>query len=95
MFNDVQEFQLSARNGEKKLLWHWYETNGVRTSLAWKAKLHNIIGILSGEPAIIMMVAAVPLTDEVSSARTVLRDFIESSQSEIRIIPTIISDQKE
>lgn len=93
-FDDVQEFQLAARNGEKKLLWRWYETNGVRTSLGWKAKLHNIIGMVIGEPAIVMMAVAVPLMAELDSARVVLRDFIESSRSEIRVIPTIISDQK-
>lgn len=91
-FDDVQEFQLSARNGEKKLLWWWYETNGVRTSLSWKAKLHNIFGIVRGEPAIAIMAVAVPLLAEPSQARIVLHNFIESSRLKIRVIPTVISD---
>ena len=91
----MQEFVITARNGDKKLLWRWYETNGVRSSRALKAKLHNIIGIVSGEPSVVMMVVAVPLTGEINPARTILKNFIESSRSKIQVIPTIITDQKE
>ena len=91
-FDEVQEYQLSARNGDKKLIWRWYETNGVRTGLGWKAKLHNILGILKGDPAITMYVLAVPLALEIESSRLALRDFVKSSQSKIHINLSTISE---
>jgi EpsI family protein len=85
-FGDIGEVRLRARNGEKKLVWYWYETNGVKTSSGWQAKLQNIIAILKGQPDIRMVVVAIDPKSGVVEARNQLRDFIQKINSQIQIV---------
>ena len=86
-FADIEETRLRARNGEEKLVWYWYETNGYRTSRDWLAKLQNIIGILRGKPSIRIIVLAVDPKSDISNARTQLRTFLQNLESRIHIVP--------
>lgn len=93
-FNNLREATLVARNGEEKLLWSWYETNGIRTSQGWEAKYQNIIGILVGEPSIRMIVLATKIMANENAARIRLRDFAHSSLSKFNVTSQVIEDVK-
>jgi EpsI family protein len=85
-YSDVQESRLQARNGEKRIVWHWYETNNVRTSLHWLAKLHNVMGILKGDPSIRMVVVAVEPKMGLDVAQSQLRSFLQAAEGKFQIM---------
>lgn len=85
-FSDLRETRLRARNGEEKLVWFWYETNGVRTSKDWFAKLQNIFGLLQGKPSIRVVVLGTELTSNIADARKLLSDFTGKINDKIQIV---------
>lgn len=92
--DNLRETTLIARNGEQKLLWNWYETNNIRTSQEWVAKLQNILGILVGEPSIRMIVLATEIKVDENVARLRLHDFAHSSLSMFNVTSQIVEDIK-
>ena len=84
-FGKLKETSLVARNGAKKLTWFWYETNNIRTSSNWVAKLQNILGILRGSPSIRVVVLATDVISNEVDARNKLKDFIEKMADKIQV----------
>lgn len=94
-YKDVRETRLRARNGEERIVWHWYETNDVRTSRHWLAKLQNIVGIIKGNPSIRMMMIAVEPKAGLVAAQSQMRSFLLAGNGKFQVVRQLDEDQKE
>lgn len=75
-FRDVEESVIEARDGSTLLIWRWYDVNGYRSSIAWRAKVYNVLGVFAGKPGVRSWVVATELGDSAENARQRLRQFL-------------------
>ena len=74
----VQEIEatiIESPDGGKKMIWKWYEVNGLWTSNTMKTRLLNILGILIHKPAISIFIASTDLIQSEESSNRILRQF--------------------
>ncbi|WP_455209080.1 exosortase C-terminal domain/associated protein EpsI [Kaarinaea lacus] len=76
---DINQLIIESTRGEKKLLWQWYYLNNRRVSGGAEAKLAGIRGILSGDPAITVLVAAADVNQNYDRTDAVLTSFLTES----------------
>ncbi len=71
----VRETELKSTRGRGiRLIWHWYYAGGRLTSSDYEAKLLQVWGLLSGQPAAAVMALSTGVHGDREAARKILRD---------------------
>lgn len=78
----VEETLIRSAADREKLVWRWYSVNGTTTGNRLIGKIQNIIGILTGDPTITVMVVAAE-HHEYERASEVLARFVTEGMESI------------
>lgn len=73
----VEESLLKSPGQKKRLVWQWYRTNDKIVASNAKAKLNNLIGVISGEPEIGVFVVSKEIIRNEAHAADVLERFLK------------------
>ena len=76
---NVIEYRVRALTGRQKLIWQWYLVGGNRTNGALKAKLLGILGKVTGNPSISVIISATNINDSAEQATDRLRKFFSEA----------------
>ncbi len=74
--DEVEETLIRGKNNQEILVWRWYITNGRKTGNPYKAKLYNLLGVLTGKPEIATYIIAADVKDTYGNSRGSLNNFI-------------------
>lgn len=72
----VLEQLLEKTNGNQRLVWYWYSVSGLITSNKYKAKMFQVLGLLTGRQQACVIAVATDLGKNLENARAILLDFI-------------------
>lgn len=71
----LREIKIQSLAGQKKLIWQWYFIGGNRTNSASKTKLYEILGKVTGNPAMSVIIVATDIDGGEEAAVEKLTNF--------------------
>ncbi len=74
---EVEETLLKSPGQQQRLVWQWYRTNGKVVASGARAKLNNLVGVMSGMPAISVFVLSREIIRNESHASAVMERFLQ------------------
>lgn len=74
----VEEALVRANDGNELLVWRWYAVDGIKTGNLARAKLYNLIGMLTGVPEVTVYIVASKVDQSYKYSRDLLQEFSES-----------------
>lgn len=82
-FADVEEIMIRAGQNREMLVWRGYVINNKVTGNPYYAKLFNLQGVLQGKSSMLVYIVATDVTASSDAARMVLKNFWESSLTDV------------
>jgi EpsI family protein len=76
----VMEAELVTLTGRKRLVWYRYYVAGRYTNVAYRAKLLQVAGLLSGRPASAVIAVATNVDNDLQATRMRLADFMRTME---------------
>ena len=76
----VMEAELVTITGRKRLVWYRYHVAGRYTTGAYRTKLLQVAGLLTGRPASAVIAMATDIDNDVQTARAQLADFMHTME---------------
>ena len=83
---EVEEILIRDSKNREMLVWRVYIADGKITGNPYRAKLYNLLGVLKGEPAVLVYIVATNVSSSYDEARKVLVKFWQSSLKTVRNI---------
>lgn len=73
--HDVNEQLLINNQGQRRLVWYWYNTGGSVTVNRYQAKGLQLLGLLTGEPQAYMTAVSMLIQGDADTTRQYMNDF--------------------
>jgi EpsI family protein len=80
----VLEQLLASSAKKQRLVWYWYNIAGNVTTNKYKAKIFQMLGLITGKRWAFVVAVAAQTDDDVDSTREVLKDFVLSIEKPMK-----------
>lgn len=88
--HSVIEQLMEKDNGEKRLVWYWYQVAGHNTTSAYIAKGLQVLGVVTGNTQASVTAISVIIYNNIESSRNLLEEFMSTIQ-----LPMLIQERIE